>query len=100
MTEVIISLVILIVAVAIYVEHKRKKIGVEWKMVEPMKKGGSFSIYYKDKHIANIRGKMKAMVLIHAIKGVDLTDRLDMEVVKKVVKKKVVKKVVKKKVKK
>ena len=98
---VIIVILVLLVAVAVYIEHKSKKVGMDWKMTEPSKKGGSYSIYYMDKHIANVRGKMKALVLIHAIKGIDITDKLDMEVpmkkVKKVVKK-MVKKVVKKKV--
>ena len=102
---------VLLVA-AIIVEHKNKvkmqKMGVDWKLVDPTKKGGSYSIYFMDKHIANVRGKMKALVLIHAIKGMDITDKLDMKlsktdtkVMKKVMaKKKVVKKAVKKVVKK
>ena len=99
MTVIIILLLVVLVAVAVYVEHKSKKVGMDWKMTEPGKKGGSYSIYYMDKHIANVRGKMKALVLIHAIKGIDITDKLDMEVPMKKVKK-VVKKMVKKKVKK
>ena len=49
-----------------------------WRMEEPAKKGGSYSIYFKDKHITSVRGKMKALVLINAIQGVDISDKLEM----------------------
>ena len=65
--------------------------GKGWKVVEPAKSGGSFSIYYKDKHIANIRGKNKASVLLAAIQGKDTTSSLEMPAKKAVVKKAVVK---------
>ena len=52
--------------------------GKGWKVVDPSKKGGSFSLYFMDKHIANVRGKTKAMVLLSAIQGKDMTKNLDM----------------------
>ena len=69
--------------------------GKGWRVVAPGKSGGSFSIYYKDKHIANIRGKNKANVIMAAIQGKDITSNLEMPA-KKVVVKKAVKPVVKK----
>ena len=72
-----------------------------WKVVDPTKKGGSFSLYFMDKHIANVRGKTKAMVLLNAIQGKDMTKDLDMTsvvVVKPVAKKVATKKIVTKKV--
>ena len=49
-----------------------------WRMEDPAKKGGSYSIYFKEKHITSVRGKMKALVLINAIQGVDISDKLEM----------------------
>jgi len=45
-------------------------------MQAPTKRGGSYSIYYGEKHIANVRGKTKAYVLIDALHGTDSTDDL------------------------
>ena len=56
--------------------------GKGWKVVDPSKKGGSFSLYFMDKHIANVRGKTKATVLLNAIQGKDMTKDLDMTIVK------------------
>ena len=70
------------------------KSGKGWRVVNPGKKGGSFSLYFMDKHIANVRGKTKAMVLLSAIQGKNMTKDLDMTpvaVVKPMVKKAVVK---------
>ena len=100
-----IYLLIAIIAVAIYVQVKGDKKVAGWKIVDPTKKGGSFSLYFLNKHIANIRGKTKAMVVLAAMQGKDMTKELDMKkpvavkpVAKKVVAKKVAKKVVAKKV--
>jgi len=56
-----------------------KEQGKDWSLKDPSKKGGSYSIYYKDKHITSVRGKNKANVLINAIKGVDMSHKLDMK---------------------
>lgn len=50
-----------------------------WSLSDPAKKGGSYSIYFEDKHIANVRGKAKATVLFDALKGVDSTEELNMK---------------------
>jgi len=47
-----------------------------WNLQAPNKRGGSYSIYYGEKHIANVRGKTKAYVLIDALHGVDSTENL------------------------
>lgn len=47
-----------------------------WNMQAPTKRGGSYSIYYGEKHIANVRGKIKAHVLIDALHGKDTTSDL------------------------
>ena len=76
-------------------------VGKGWKVVDPSKKGGSFSLYFMDKHIANVRGKTKAMVLLSAIQGKNMTKDLDMTtvaIVKPVAKKVATKKIVTKKV--
>ena len=49
-----------------------------WTLTAPAKKGGTFSLYFMDKHIANVRGKTKAEVLVAAVNGTDMTDQLDM----------------------
>mgnify|MGYP006093434627 FL=1 len=48
----------------------------DWNLQAPTKRGGSYSIYFGDKHIANVRGKTKALVLIDALQGKDSTDTL------------------------
>jgi hypothetical protein len=47
-----------------------------WNLQAPTKRGGSYSIYYGEKHIANVRGKTKAYVLIDALHGKDTTSDL------------------------
>ena len=99
---VLIALLILIGVFCVYICRFKNK---GWKVVDPTKKGGSFSLYFMDKHIANVRGKTKAMVLLNAIQGKDMTKDLDMTsvaavkpVTKKVSTKKVAAKVMAKKV--
>ena len=91
-------LLIALLLVATYVHFFGVK-GKGWKIVDPAKKGGSFSLYFMDKHIANVRGKTKATVLLSAIQGKNITSSLEMPV-KEVVKtvKPVAKKVATKKV--
>lgn len=48
----------------------------QWNLQSPAKRGGSYSIYFGEKHIANVRGKTKAFVLIDALHGKDSTDNL------------------------
>ena len=95
-----IYLLIALLLLATYVHFFGVK-GKGWKIVDPSKKGGSFSLYFMDKHIANVRGKTKAMVLLSAIQGKDMTKDLDMTtvaIVKPVAKKVATKKIVTKKV--
>lgn len=47
-----------------------------WNIEPPAKSGGNFSIYYGEKHVANVRGKIKAKALIDALHGKDSTDAL------------------------
>lgn len=54
------------------------KVNQQWSLVEPKKRGGSYAIYFEDKHVASVRGKTKALVLIHIIKGTDITNKLYM----------------------
>ena len=91
-------LLIALLLVATYVHFFGVK-GKGWEIVDPAKKGGSFSLYFMDKHIANVRGKTKATVLLSAIQGKNITSSLEMPV-KEVVKtvKPVAKKVATKKV--
>ena len=90
----------LTVALVYDIFYLRRVKGNGWKIVDPSKKGGSFSLYFMDKHIANVRGKTKATVLLSAIRGTDMTKDLDMTsvAVKPVAKKVATKKVVTKKV--
>lgn len=53
-----------------------RSIKSKWNLQDPSKRGGSYSIYFGEKHIANVRGKTKAFVLIDAIKGKDSTGKL------------------------
>ena len=76
-----IYILIALLLVAFYI-HMRGSKAKGWKVVDPSKKGGSFSLYFMDKHIANVRGKTKAMVLLNAIEGKDMTKDLDMTTVK------------------
>ena len=98
-----IYLLIALLLVATYVHFFGVK-GKGWKIVTPAKKGGSFSLYFMDKHIANVRGKTKADVLLSAIQGKDITSslemptKIDMSVTKSVMVKPVAKKVATKKV--
>ncbi len=55
---------------------RRPVINPNWNLVVPTKRGGSYSIYFGEKHIANVRGKTKALVLAHALAGIDITDKL------------------------
>ena len=94
----IIILVLALIVLSFLIE--KRGMGKGWKIIDPAKKGGSFSLFFKDKHIANVRGKTKAMVLESAINGKNMTKDLDMPVkatVKPVAKKVATKKVVAKK---
>tara|TARA_B110000285_G_scaffold81016_1_gene93505 strand:- start:549 stop:752 length:204 start_codon:yes stop_codon:yes gene_type:complete len=51
-------------------------INTKWNLQAPSKRGGSYSIYFGEKHIANVRGKIKANVLIDALQGKDTTNDL------------------------
>lgn len=54
----------------------RPSINPNWRLQNPSKRGGSYSIYFGEKHIANVRGKTKALVLMDALRGIDTTGDL------------------------
>ena len=54
----------------------RPSINPNWRLRNPSKRGGSYSIYFGEKHIANVRGKTKALVLMDALRGIDTTGDL------------------------
>jgi hypothetical protein len=50
-------------------ESGRHKESRKWELKDPVKKKGSFPLYYEDRHMANIRGKEKAKLIINKIGG-------------------------------
>jgi len=49
--------------------HSKTLKSDKWELREPIKKKGSFPLYYEDRHMANIRGKEKAKMIIKQIGG-------------------------------
>lgn len=60
---------IILALVCVFIIYDNYQNSNKWELREPIKKKGSFPLYYKDRHMANIRGKEKAKLIIKQIGG-------------------------------